>query len=273
MCIELEIDEYNDTELKFVVIQANKLGECLNMMQQQGYENICISSAHGWKKGMSIEFLTKLEWVKGVWVVDDEMDFSPINNCMNLEFLSINYSKNSKGKINFKNLPKLKALCINYYTPINIENIEALVNLTYMYFSRWPFKDLVNISGNSKLQNLKLDFARLKNLNGIENFKQLTSLKIYSAPNLKSIDQIEPLALILKNVYFELCPNIDSYKAVNNMNNIESFYIARSSPIHSAQFLKNTPNLRYAYIGVEVNDKDIQVLKDKGIEYKKFKAY
>lgn len=273
MSIELEIDEHNDTELKFVDIKANKLDECLEMMQQQGYENICISSAHGWKKGISIEFLQKLTWLKGVWIVDDEMDFSPINSCMNLEFLSINYTKDSKGKINFKNLPKLKALSMNNYTPINMENIEALMNLTYLYFSRWPYKDLVNISGNSKLQNLILDFAKLENLNGIENFKQLTRLKIYSAPNLKSIDQIKPLASILKNVYFELCPKIDSYKVVDKMHNLESFYIARSSPIHSVQFLKNTPNLRYAYIGVEVNDKDIQVLKDKGIEYKKFKSY
>jgi len=273
MSSELEIDEHNDTGLKFVNIEANKLDECLEVMQQQGCENICISSAHGWKKGMSIEFLAELKWVKGVWIIDDEMDFSPINNCTNLEFLSINYTHYSKGRINFKNLPKLKALSINYYMPINMENIEVLVNLTYLNFSRWPFKDLVNISGNSKLQNLILDFAKLENLNGIEKLNQLSKLKIYSAPKLKSIDELRPLVTILKNVYFELCPKIERYQVVNDMRNLESFYIARSSSIHSVQFIKNTLNLRYAYIGVEVNDKDIQVLKEKGFEYKKFKTY
>ena len=240
---ELEIDEHNDTGLKFVNIVANKLDECLELMQKKGCENICISSSHGWKKGI------------------------------NLEFLSINYTKVSKGKINFKNLSKLKALSMNYCTPSNMANIEELKNLTYLYFSRWPYKDLKYISGNSKLQNLILDFSKFENLNGIEDFKHLKRLKVYSAPNLKSIGQIKPLTSILENVYFELCPKIESYTVVDLMYNLEYFYIARSAPIHSVQFLKNTSNLRYAYIGVEVIDKDIQVLKDKGIEYKKLKTY
>lgn len=270
---ELEIDEHNDTGLKFVNIVANKLDECLELMQKKGCENICISSAHGWKKGMSIEFLQRLPWLKGLWIVDDEIDFSLINSCINLEFLSINYTKVSKGKINFQNLSKLKALSMNYYTPSNMANIEELMNLTYLYFSRWPYKDLKYISGNSKLQNLILDFSKFENLNGIEDFKQLKKLKVYSAPNLKSIDQIKPLTSILENVYFELCPKIERYTVVDLMYNLESFYIARSAPIHSVQFLKSTPKLRYAYIGVEVIDKDIQVLKDKGVEYKKVKTY
>jgi len=270
--IPLIIDEHNDTGLQFVNLQADHLNDNLNLMKKQGYKNICISSAHGWKKGKSIEFLEKLIWVKGLWIIDNEMDFSPINNLHKLEFLSINYTKVSRGKVNFKNLLRLKVLAINY-VPLNIENIGELVNLRYLYFSKWPFLDLEILKNNTKLGKLIFDYAKFENLNGIENFKHLSKLKIYSAPKLISINQLKPISSVLKNVYFELCPKIESYKVVDKMHNLEFFYIARSSAIHSVYFINNLVNLRYAYIGVEVADKDIQVLRDKSIEYKKLKTY
>lgn len=271
--MKLSIDKHIDSGLLFVNVHWNILQEELTEMRRKGMENICISSFHGWQVNTPITFLEANKWIKGIWILDEEIDITPLNNLLELQFLSFNYTKHTKGKIDFKNFPKLKHLSIISYAPKNMYNIGALTDLISFHCSRWNEIDLEIISQNIELKKLTFDYSKLENLKGIEHLKSLKQLDIYSAPSLKDISSLFEVKNSLSNLMFDLCPSIENFSVLEYLQNLETFVIQKSSPLDSVQFIKHLKKLRYAYIGSEVLDGDIEILKEKNIEYKKSKSY
>lgn len=271
--MKLNIEKHIDSELLFADVHVDILQEELTEIRRKGIENICISSFHGWKANTPINFLEANKWIKGIWIIDQEVDITPINNLSELKFLSFNYTKETKGKIDFNNFSNLEYLSIIAYNPKKMYNIGSLTKLIDFHCSRWNESDLETISKNMQIRKLTLDYCKLENLKGVDRLNNLKRLDIYSAPNLKDINDLGLIKNSITNLSFELCPKIEDFSVLSSLQNLETFVIQKSTPMQSVQFIKNLKNLRYAYIGTEVLDGNIEILKEKKIEYKKVKKY
>lgn len=269
--MELKIDKIPELGELQAHVNSSDIELCLSLIQQQGIDYIKINSSHGWIPGTKLDFLKEHTWIKGLWIVDENIDITPVNYLTNLEYFGCSGSKYF-GCFDFKGKEQMYYLTITWDKKL-FKNFESCHSLRQLNFYKFPCPDLTLIGHFTNLEKLEFYFSRFENLSGIENLSHLQKLKIYSAPKLQNIDALVGVSQHLKNLFFELCSNINSFKVLDKMPNLESFYIFRSSPIHSAQFIKQLNNLRYAYIGTEILDGDVEFLKERKIEYKKLKKY
>lgn len=252
-------------------MESENLQECLAQMQKQGIEYININSAFGWSSGSTLDFLKENTWIKGLWLVEDDLDLTPVNYLSELNYLGFS-GNNYKGVLDFGNISKLTDLTFRWDKKA-FKNLEACNKLEILKLNRCPYTDLTSISNFNKLKQLTLNFTKIESLAGLETLNDLFNVHIYSAPKLKTINSLAHIAPHLKKLSFELCPNIQNFSVLDSMTELETFYIYRSAPLHSVSFIKNQHNLKYAYIGTDVLDKNVEILKEKKIEFKKSKLY
>jgi hypothetical protein len=270
--MSLTYTKHIDSSLEFVNLEANDFQNTLIEIINKKCDHILINTEFNWDINYILDLLKSGNEIKGLWIVDDNFNLDIIAGLKDWEILCVNVSKLTKGEIDFSNFKQLKFLSFQYAN--NIKNVEKLENLEFLHCSRWPFENLMAISRNDKLKTLKLDYSRkLLSLKGIEKFTSLKRVDIYSAPNLKSIDDMHFIAESIRFLLFEGCPKIESYNVLNSISSLESLLLAKSTPIESVEFLQNAANLNYAYIGVEVLDRKVDILKEKNIEFKKYKSY
>ncbi|WP_276504572.1 hypothetical protein [Terrimonas pollutisoli] len=259
----------HNAKIKGASITPEKIDETVIQLKQKGIQHLTIVN---WAKEASLNFLINQSWIKSLHLSIENIDITVVNTLKNLEYFECNYN-NVKGAIDLVNFPNLKQLRIIHST-ILYSNFEKLNNLQYLEVNRWPDEDLEGLKNLKKLEWVELNFAKkLVSLKGIHYLKELSFLKFYSATKLEDISELKTIASSLSKLSFELVPKIKDFNVLNCLPNLERFYIFRSAPLSSVQFIKHLKNLKYAYIGTEVLDGDIKILKMKNIEYKKSKRY
>lgn len=252
-------------------VDSSNLDECLSQMQKQGIEYININASFGWTPGSTLDFLKDNTWIKGLWLGQDDLDLTPVNYLTQLNYFGFS-GNNYRGTLDFANIPNLAFLTHTWDKKV-FKNFEACEKLETLTLYRCPYTDLSPISHFKKLKQITLNFTRIESLAGVETLNELFNVDIYSAPKLKTIDSLAHIASHLKKLSFELCPNIENYSVLDKMAQLETFYIFRSAALHSVAFIKSQKNLKYAYIGADVLDKNVEILKEKKIEFKKSKLY
>ncbi|WP_153797451.1 hypothetical protein [Foetidibacter luteolus] len=269
--MELNLKRSIDADILFAHLDFNNIDECLGVAKNQGVTNFILNPMFGWKEGGRIDFVERNPWIEGIQIVADDCDVSPLNYLRKLKYLSVPGNK-YKGELDFKNFADLKHLFV-YWNKKNYKGIENCEQIENLFMWRWPFKDVSMFSSMKNLNNLNLFFSSLEDLNGVEYLSAINKLKIYSAPKLSDISQLEKISSKITKIYFELCWNIKSYRSVEKMINLQSLYIYRCASLDCVKFIENFNQLEYAYIGVDVLDGDIEILKKKKIEYKKSTLY
>jgi hypothetical protein len=252
-------------------VDSSNLGENLLQIQKQGIEYININASFGWTRGTTLDFLKDNTWIKGLWLVEDNLDLTPVNYLTQLNYFGFS-GNNYRGTLDFGNISNLTFLTHRWDKKV-FKNFEACEKLETLEIYRCPYIDSKPISHFKKLKQLTLNFTKIESLAGIETLNDLFNVDIYSAPKLKTIDSLEHIACHLKKLSFELCPKIENFSVLDSMTELETFYIYRSAPLHSVSFIKNQHNLKYAYIGADVLDKNVEILREKKIEFKKSKLY
>lgn len=271
MLSKLNIRKSPNQKVESVALQWDTLQQDLEAMKVHGYKNIIINSAWGWVEGMPIDFISKNEWIEGVDIIGENCDISAISKLVNLKYLHIAADKVT-GSIDFLNFPLLNALTIWWQKKV-FNNLNSCSNLEYLFITRFSEQNLDWFSKNNKLEHLRLDYSKLTSLCGIEGCSKLKVANIYSAPHLKSLDFSPSAAKSINRLSLEKCKQIVDYEMIEKMLCLEFLYIFESAPIHSVDFLRNMKELRYAYIGVDILDKNVSFLKEKGFEFKNAKLY
>lgn len=270
--MEIELLKDPDTNLIFAHLQSKNVDECLRQMQIQNIEYIIFNSAFGWEEGADLSFLKVNTWIKGIRIVNEVCDLSPINYLHDLRYFG--GAGNYIGGLDFSNFPFLEFLAFQWNDK-KYKNFEQSKNLTEVRITKFPFENLKVVSSASvKIQKLHLFYAtQLETLDGIENLKLLHKLDFYSAPKLENILSISGTKNSLKNLSFRLCHNIQDYCAVGQLTNLETFVIQKSAAMHTILFLKQLKKLWYVSIEAEILDGDISYLNEKNFKFKKMKKY
>ncbi len=267
-----EILLYNKIKVKEAHVVGNDIAGSMDWIKENGIEYINMNSAHGWVDGFSLDFVKEYPWIKGVWLVTGGTDITPLNNLPNLERYGSS-SESKRGFLDFKNVPKLKDLTFKWNPKLYV-NFLACKNLKSLNIYSLPFDSLEFVSSIPDIEILEINKSiKLETLKGIGHLKNISRLEFYSVPKLANINYLKTTAPSLKKLSFELARKVEGFEVLDHLTNLESFYIYESAPIHSIQFLKSLKNLKYAYIGTEVLNGDVDFLEEKGIEYKKLKKY
>ncbi len=251
-------------------IEPGNMEATMQECKDQGIESLTIVS---WPEKSSLEFLRGQSFIKGIHIkLDGNIDITPINSLTNLEYFESNNNR-LVGTIDFGNFPNLKYLKFGYSDSV-FSGFESMRNLVELNVNNWPYANLEKMTHLDSLQILEFEFAKkLKSLEGIEYLKKLSELYFYSAPHLVDITAMEAVATNIRKLSFESVKRIEDFSVLEKIPELTKLYLYNCAPLHSIQFLKRLKSLKYAYIGTEVLDGNVEYLIEKGIEYKKLKKY
>lgn len=254
-----------------VAIRFDQIEEGLTFMKEKGIKSLAINSAWGWKNKKPISFLKDHPWIEGVSLVEDDLEISVINELHKLKVLLLSGDK-YKGELDFGNFPDLRVFRgkwdVKRYARLNrcIECQEININ-------KFPWENFEEIRSLNKLEKIELNYGRLQNLNGIENYKMLKDLNIYSQPELLSLTGLQSLSECLEILAIQKCKNIREYDQIGELKGLKALLLSESSPIGSVGFIHDMRNLERVYLGLEILDKDPSPLKERGFEFKRSKNY
>lgn len=253
-----------------VAITSGRIEESLEVMRKNGIKNISINSVWGWRKGATLRFLKDNTWIEGVHIVDEGMDISLVNGLRNLKtlFLADKY----KGELDFANFPELRQFS-SAWNLKQMKNLESCGNCIEMRIWKFPYDDLNILSKLRKLEKLQLNYGKLRNLDGVENFRNLKQLDIYSQPGLTSLEKIDALSSSLEILMIDKCKKVGSYEPIGELKKIKRLLIDESAPAASVKFIRKLQHLDYCGLYIEILDKDPEPLKERGFEFKRSKNY
>lgn len=265
-----KVFHHNDCNYDSLALDSRRLNECIEEMQRTGIKSVHLNSEFGWKKSSSINFLQEHSWIEGVEILEDDIDVAVLNQMPNLKWLRL-VGRSVKGQIDFNNLKNLLSFEA-FWKKSNFLNFECCTSLQYVWISRCPWADFKILDGFIHLAKLKLHYGHLQTLHGISALRSMSSLHLGSFPHLSSVEELR-FCNSLERLVIEKCKKIESYDALKDLRQLRALVLMESAPIDSVSFLGRFDNLEYAYMGLEILDKDVQVLKNKGIEFKRSKHY
>lgn len=165
-----------------------------------------------------------------------------LENCINLEYLAINYNRTNLNIDSIKNCINLKYIELNYS---KIDNCNSLINLINVFYLSLKGNNIEDISPLRNLKELKfliLDNNKITNFSYLEECNKLEILHIANN-NLQSIknnfNSIKE-SLIELNISYNNLTNIDHISLFINIEKL----ICTNNPINDIYELRYLFNLR-----------------------------
>lgn len=258
-------------EYRTVALQAKDISGSLSFMKQNGIKNLTINSEKGWSNSKkNLNFLKSETWIEGVDIMDNDIDVESVNTLPNLKRLLL--PDRFFGVIDLLNFENLESLAATYNEK-HLLNFEMCTKLKYLRIDHLSKENLLSLSNNKQLEELHLLYSPIKHLSGIEKLNSLKTIYFHNLPKLENINEISHLHQNLKTLFIDGCKNIKTYTALEKLIGLRRFQILNSASINSVTFLSKFRNLEICFIGVEVLDKNVEILKSHNIKYKKYPSY
>lgn len=109
--------------------------------------------------------------------------------------------------------------------------------------SRFSEVDLTRLAGLRNLERLKIEDGAMKNLDGLEQFKNLKTLIIAKAPKLSNLDAMGK-APNLQNIQFIQYPKISDWDFLSDISNLRHLDL---DVVDSVDFRLKLPRLSYLH--------------------------
>jgi len=201
--------------------------------------DIELNDAKGWN-GKNIDFLNKFRNIISLTLIDLTIEsIDAINNLNELRYLTlITYSKT---KINFNNLPKLKALDFEY-----IKGSTSLFDLKYiedLSLNRFNDRDFSSISKMNSLKALSMMNSRINNIKGICDLNNLISLSLINLSKITDGSCLSNLAN-LDQITLHRCKKINNISFLLSMKSVQKIHIIDMGSIDSINGIEKLANLR-----------------------------
>jgi hypothetical protein len=260
---------HNDCNFDALFMESERLEECLDEMKQIGIKTVFLSPDMGWKS-TSLDFLMDNLWIEGLIILYEHADITIVNKLPNIKRLLLNGGQ-INGNLDFSNLPNLISF-EGRWDNAKFKNFDKCTQCQFAWISNLSWSDLTPLLGFIHLKILKLDYGKLESLKGVSQLKDLRHLSLYSLPRLSSLTDLEDV-FSLERLLIEKCKSIKNYDSIKKLTQLKALLLSEGGPIDTIAFIKYFKCLEYAYIGLEILDKDVSILKAKSIEFKRSKHY
>ena len=168
----------------------------------------------------------KILYISPDWNIKPEdfpVNFELFSNLFNLECL------------NFKGLGKDT-------TDFSLKGIENLKKLRFFKIYSSGLSNIDELKSINSLQLVNIDYERkLVNIEGLQNSKDLISLKIYQGEELQDIKPLKNLSK-LRTIELYGCNKLTSLEGLENCNELINLNI-RESSVENLDYLKNAKDL------------------------------
>ncbi len=161
------------------------------------------------------------------------------------------------GQFKLRGLDKieLKKLLLNECKKINIESYGKTIESLKIIHSK-PFK-IESFISLSNLKNLELTQTQIFSLNGIDDFKNLETLKICYCPKLTDISAVVSCSK-LKTLEFENDKKIEDFSCLGAMRNLKGLIISNCGDLPSLKFIESMGNLKFfSFVDTNIQDGDL----------------
>jgi len=141
----------------------------------------------------------------------------------------------------------------------NFENSE--------YAILWHLKEkdtaFNNLPKNDNLSYLELNWANIKNLGGIEKFKNLKRLELHYCVKLESDFGLNRLSDSLQHLHINTCKKFEFTDELLQLKNLRVLCLNSTAPVENLDFLKYFPNLiDFRFVNTNVLDGNLQPILD-----------
>lgn len=219
-----------------LVIENNKLAKTVNYVNRNGIKTITINPIVSTVDNLS--FLEQMPFVEGLYLLQNNLDISTINNLKNLRVLHLNKLDSS---IDFSNLKKLEVLGCTFNK--ELKNIEQCSMLFWLWLDNFKLQDLSSLSALTNLKYLNLYKTSIINLVGIASLENLNNLIIDGASKLVSLEGLEYSNLNLSSLDISNAKHLISYEQISKLKCIKKVHLYKTGVCENFDFLNNLDSL------------------------------
>lgn len=159
--------------------------------------------------------------------------------------------------IDFVCFPSLKSIACEWKKGM-FRNTQ-LSRLKELRLWKYSGKDLEELRDFSGIERLFLAQSKCESLNGISDFKNISSLEICYMGKLNNIADLNLASL--RELIIENSKKISDYSQIKQCVNLEKLYIHHSAPIASLDFINSLKNLKsFRFIGTDVLNGNLEPL-------------
>lgn len=245
---------FDEPKYKSLIIDSNRITECMDFYRNESFDGIAISRFHGYKLN-EIDFLKNYPFVERISVTSETIELSGLNYLSNLKHLSL---INDKQAVDFSNFPNLVVCQIEWNN--KLQNIGLCKELKELQITKFNSKEknLMPLSDLSNLEKLTLTRTNINSFNGLQKLQKLKQLEIYYAKGIENLSDINCISNTLINLHLSNCPNIKSYSEITELQKLYWLKLSKCGDIPSLSFIKEMPNLeKISFIDTNVLDGDL----------------
>ena len=219
-----------------LVIENNKLAKTVDYVNRNGIKAITINPIVSTVENLS--FLEQIPFVEGLYLLQDNLDISPINKLKDLRALHLNKLDSS---IDFSILKNLEVLGCTFNK--ELKNIEYCRMLFWLWLDNFKLQDLTSLSALTNLKYLNLYKTSIVNLVGIASLENLNSLIIDSASKLVSLQGLENSNRNLSSLDISNAKHLVSYDQISNVKHIKKVHFYKTGICENFDFINNLDSL------------------------------
>ncbi|MBU8567558.1 hypothetical protein KM914_14120 [Virgibacillus pantothenticus] len=243
----------------------NDIEACIQEVNKFQLKDIIINEV--FYSGRSIRFLDRIPTVESVHITSDKIDdFSSLYEMPNLKKLIIDATLKKSLDLNFLDLEELS---INWSK--KVIGLSSLVNLKKISLSSYsPLrKDLKELENMKNLEKLELIKGNIESLKGLRKVNNLKELSLFDLKYLRSLSSSENKSDRMTDIEIQGCHKISDMKYVSCYKNLRSLIISKMGKIPSLQFVTRMKHLEhFVILDTEIEDGDLTPCL--GIDYVRF---
>lgn len=247
--------------------------DVLSLIREHNLRGLRIFAVLKNERLQAVDFLKGFQFLEALDITSvNDFNFSFLSNLFELKDLTINVT--GENTLDLSNQINLEELSLQWRSGkvIGLENCKKINSICLVDYSE---DNLLPISSLKNLEELKIKTSTIKNLNGIENLTNLKSVVLGNCKKLTSIIELNNLKN-LRNLTFDLCPNIKDFDSVKHLSNLEELSLIDCKSVNSIKFIENLDNLKkLSFLGnSDIKDGDLKpAQKIKDVYYKHRKHY
>lgn len=240
---------------KMLVIESDRLQECLDHASSENIKTIYISNYDGYYLP-DLEFLRQYNWFTEVFSTGDSRNISAIHTLKNLRKLNIN---NEKQEIDLAKFSQLEECSIDWNN--KVKGLDTANSIKHLKL--WKFKpsskDFTALTGCTQTKILEITESNIESFKGIDALSALEQFEAYYLSKLEHLNGLESLSPQLTTLILENGKKLTNYDAIlGQLTHLEKLMLGNCAPLASINFIRNLPKLSFfSFVGTNILDGDI----------------